>query len=58
MSDPVNRGDPDSFQSSAPAGVRTTGRPSVDATEIILVRHGEAICNVEGSSAGCSAAQA
>jgi len=52
MSDPVNRGDPDSFQSSAPAGVRTTGRPSVDATEIILVRHGEAICNVEGSSAG------
>ena len=52
MSDPVNRGDPDSFQSSAPAGVRTTGRPSVDATEIILVRHGEAICNVEGVIGG------
>jgi len=50
-------GDPDSVP--VERGRRGHGADtSVAATEIILVRHGEAICNVEGVIGGCSAAQA
>ena len=35
-----------------PAGVRTTSPGAPDATRIVLVRHGEAICNVEGVVGG------
>ena len=31
-----------------PAGIRTIGRPAPTATRIVLVRHGEAVCNVSG----------
>ncbi|HVC70710.1 MAG TPA: histidine phosphatase family protein [Acidimicrobiales bacterium] len=37
---------------SPPAGVRTIPAPSVGATRIVLVRHGEANCNVEGIVGG------
>jgi probable phosphoglycerate mutase len=35
-----------------PAGVRTTSPRSIRATRIVLVRHGEAVCNVEGVIGG------
>src|SRR5271165_3689113 len=40
-----------------PAGARTTGAPDPDATRVVLVRHGEAECNVNGivgGQAGCT----
>ncbi len=35
-----------------PASVRTTAAPSTAATRVVLVRHGEAVCNVEGVVGG------
>jgi probable phosphoglycerate mutase len=35
-----------------PAGVRTTALPAPGATRLVLVRHGEAVCNVEGVVGG------
>lgn len=35
-----------------PPGVRTTSPRSVGATRIVLVRHGEAVCNVQGVIGG------
>jgi probable phosphoglycerate mutase len=35
-----------------PAGIRTLGPPPVDATRLVLVRHGEAVCNVTGICGG------
>lgn len=35
-----------------PAGVRTTSMAAPGATRLVLVRHGEAICNVEGVVGG------
>jgi len=35
-----------------PAGIRTTGPPSPSATRLVLVRHGEAVCNVSGVCGG------
>ena len=40
--------------STPPAGVRTTPPGDAGATRIVLVRHGEAICNVEGVVGGLS----
>jgi probable phosphoglycerate mutase len=37
---------------SVPAGIRTVGPPSSGATRIVLVRHGEAVCNVSGVCGG------
>ena len=37
---------------SPPAGIRTLGPPPVDATRLVLVRHGEAVCNVTGVCGG------
>ncbi|MGH9089681.1 MAG: histidine phosphatase family protein [Acidimicrobiales bacterium] len=38
--------------STVPAGVRMTGAGDVAATRVVLVRHGEAACNVEGVVGG------
>lgn len=35
-----------------PAGVRTTTPPAAGATRVVLVRHGEAACNVDGLVGG------
>ncbi len=35
-----------------PAGIRTSGAPSPTATRLVLVRHGEAVCNVSGVCGG------
>ena len=43
--------------SSPPEGIRTTSLPSHRATRLVLVRHGEAVCNVSGvcgGRAGCT----
>ncbi|HXX89240.1 MAG TPA: histidine phosphatase family protein [Acidimicrobiales bacterium] len=37
---------------AVPAGVRTTAPPAAVATRLVLVRHGEAVCNVEGVVGG------
>jgi broad specificity phosphatase PhoE len=40
-----------------PEGIRTTSSPSGAATRLVLVRHGEAVCNVSGvcgGRAGCT----
>ena len=37
---------------TVPAGIRTTGAGSSGATRIVLVRHGEAVCNVTGVCGG------
>ncbi len=37
---------------SVPAGIRTVGRALPAATRIVLVRHGEAVCNVSGVCGG------
>ncbi len=38
--------------SPVPAGIRTIAARSPDATRIVLVRHGEAVCNVSGVCGG------
>jgi probable phosphoglycerate mutase len=38
--------------SAPPAGIRTMGVPAPSATRIVLVRHGEAVCNVSGICGG------
>ena len=38
--------------SAPPAGIRTMGMPAPSATRIVLVRHGEAVCNVSGVCGG------
>jgi len=38
--------------SAPPAGIRTMGVPAPSATRIVLVRHGEAVCNVSGVCGG------
>ncbi len=38
--------------SSVPAGIRTVAPGTSDATRIVLVRHGEAVCNVSGVCGG------
>ncbi|HLN16071.1 MAG TPA: histidine phosphatase family protein [Acidimicrobiales bacterium] len=50
---PPGRPDP----TPPPAGVRTTGPSPETATRVVLVRHGEAVCNVSGvvgGTTGCS----
>jgi len=37
---------------SVPAGVRTVGTDTADSTRLVLVRHGEAKCNVDGVVGG------
>ncbi len=37
---------------SPPAGIRTVGATSASATTVVLVRHGEAVCNVSGVCGG------
>ena len=38
--------------SVVPAGIRTVGHRATSATRIVLVRHGEAVCNVSGVCGG------
>ena len=38
--------------SAPPAGIRTMGVPAPSASRIVLVRHGEAVCNVSGVCGG------
>ena len=40
-----------------PAGLRTVGASSPDATRLVLVRHGEAVCNVNGICGGLAGCQ-
>jgi probable phosphoglycerate mutase len=35
-----------------PSGIRTMGAPAPSATTVVLVRHGEAVCNVSGVCGG------
>ena len=35
-----------------PTGIRTMGAPSPSATTVVLIRHGEAVCNVSGVCGG------
>lgn len=37
---------------SPPPGIRTMSAPGVGATRIVLIRHGEAVCNVSGVCGG------
>ncbi|HEV3367660.1 MAG TPA: histidine phosphatase family protein, partial [Acidimicrobiales bacterium] len=37
---------------AVPAGIRTVPPPSATATRLVLVRHGEAVCNVSGVCGG------
>jgi broad specificity phosphatase PhoE len=45
-------GDPPPDAGTVPAGVRTTGAAEPDGTRLVLVRHGEAVCNVVGVVGG------
>jgi broad specificity phosphatase PhoE len=38
--------------SAVPAGIRTMGPTSTTATRVVLIRHGEAVCNVSGVCGG------
>jgi probable phosphoglycerate mutase len=38
--------------SAVPAGIRTVGPTSATATRVVLIRHGEAVCNVSGVCGG------
>ncbi len=40
------------FGGPPPAGIRTLSSPSKDATRLVLIRHGEAVCNVTGVCGG------
>ncbi len=44
--------DPAEASPSVPAGIRTIGPPPSAATRMVLVRHGEAVCNVSGVCGG------
>jgi 2,3-bisphosphoglycerate-dependent phosphoglycerate mutase len=37
---------------AVPAGIRTVGPASTTATRVVLIRHGEAVCNVSGVCGG------
>ncbi len=39
-------------RSTVPAGVRTVPPPAPSATRLVLIRHGEAVCNVSGVCGG------
>ncbi len=45
-------GAPEGPSPAPPAGIRTLGPLAADATRIVLVRHGEAVCNVSGICGG------
>ncbi len=45
-------GSPEGPSPAPPAGIRTLGPLAADATRIVLVRHGEAVCNVSGICGG------
>ncbi len=42
---------------TVPAGVRTVSPPAPDATRLVLIRHGEAVCNVSGVCGGRTGCQ-
>lgn len=45
-------GSPEGPNPAPPSGIRTLGPLPADATRIVLVRHGEAVCNVSGICGG------
>ena len=45
-------GSPEGPSPAPPPGIRTLGPLAVDATRVVLVRHGEAVCNVSGICGG------
>ena len=45
-------GSPEGPAVAPPAGIRTMGALAPSATRIVLVRHGEAVCNVSGVCGG------